>query len=90
MAWAETGLPVRTMGLRARTSHYRSTSGPVGSRQPAVAPTAWCGGGVPAARGGGVPTEGAATCWCGGGGGGDCGGPRAARPLAWKWPGEGH
>jgi hypothetical protein len=41
-------------GLRARTSHYLSTSGLVESRQPAVVPTAWCGGGIPAARGGGV------------------------------------
>jgi hypothetical protein len=55
-ALAATGLLARTTGLRAWTSHYRSTSGPVGSRQPAVAPTAWCGGGVPTARGGGVPT----------------------------------
>jgi hypothetical protein len=46
----------RTTGLRARTSHYCSTSGLVGSRQPAVAPTTWCGGGAPAARGGGIPT----------------------------------
>jgi hypothetical protein len=82
MAWAATGLPARTTGLCARTSHYRSTSGSV--RQPAVAPITWYGGGIPKAWGGGISKTRRVTQPAG-----VEVEAAAARPPAWKWPDRG-